>query len=79
MSFMYAPHEHAQHPCHRVPPVACPGLLKVADIKGDVGATPGSTTSPNARCNALLLHQLDAAVFGSAVLAVIRRHGSVGA
>src|SRR5271157_5304907 len=50
------PHEHAQHPCHRVPPVACPGLLKVADIKGPprrIGATPGSTTSPNACCHAL--------------------------
>ena len=24
---MYAPHEHAQHPCHRVLSVACPGPL----------------------------------------------------
>jgi hypothetical protein len=39
VSFMYAPHDHAQHPCHRVLSVACPGLLRVADIKGDVGAT----------------------------------------
>src|SRR5208282_1207075 len=40
LSFMYAPHDHAQHACHRVLSVACPGLLRVADIKGDVGATP---------------------------------------
>jgi hypothetical protein len=39
LSFMYAPHERAQHPCHRVLFVACPGFLTVADIKGDVGAT----------------------------------------
>jgi hypothetical protein len=39
LCFMYAPHEHAQHPCHRVLSVACPGLLTVTDIKGDVGAT----------------------------------------
>jgi hypothetical protein len=36
---MYAPHEHAEHPCHRVLSVTCPGLLTVAHIKGDVGAT----------------------------------------
>jgi hypothetical protein len=41
LSFMYAPHEHAQHPYHRVLSVACPGFLTVADIKGDVGATRG--------------------------------------
>jgi hypothetical protein len=39
LSFMYAPREFAQHPCHRVLSVACPGFLTVADIKGDVGAT----------------------------------------
>jgi hypothetical protein len=39
MSFIYAPHEHAQHPRHRVLSVACPRFLAVADIKGDVGAT----------------------------------------
>jgi len=36
---MYAPHEHAQHPCQRVLCVACLGFSTVADIKGDVGAT----------------------------------------
>jgi hypothetical protein len=36
---MYAPHEHAQHLCHRVLSLACPGFLAVADLKGDVGAT----------------------------------------
>jgi hypothetical protein len=36
---MYAPHEHVQHHCQRVLAVACPGSLRVADIKGDVGAT----------------------------------------
>jgi hypothetical protein len=39
LSFMYAPHEHAQHRCQRVLSVACPGFLRGADIKGDVGAT----------------------------------------
>jgi hypothetical protein len=41
LCFMYAPHEHAQNPCHRVLSVACPGLSTVAEIKGDVGATRG--------------------------------------
>jgi hypothetical protein len=36
----YAPHEHGQHLCHRVLPVACCGFLAVADIKCDVGGTP---------------------------------------
>ena len=40
-SFKYAPHEHAQHACHRVLSVACPCFLTVADMKGDVGATHG--------------------------------------
>ena len=39
LSFMYAPHERAQHRCQRVLSVACAGFLSVADIKGDVGAT----------------------------------------
>jgi hypothetical protein len=39
LSLMYAPHEHAQHPCRRVLSVGCPAFLTVADIKGDVGAT----------------------------------------
>ena len=36
---MCAPHERAQHRCRRVLSVAYPGILTVADIKGDVGAT----------------------------------------
>ena len=36
---MYAPHEHAQHLCHRLVSMACPGFLKVADMECDVGAT----------------------------------------
>jgi hypothetical protein len=40
LSFMYAPHEHAQHLCHRVLYMTCPGFLTVADTKGYVGATP---------------------------------------
>jgi hypothetical protein len=43
LPFMYAPHEHAQHPYHRVLAVACPGFLTGVDIKGDVGATRGPT------------------------------------
>ena len=47
MSLMYAPHGHAQNLCHRVLSVACPGLLTVADIKGDVGATRESCSAPD--------------------------------
>jgi|SRR5208337_2945073 len=36
---MCAPHERAQHPCYRVLCAVCPGFLRGADIKGDVGAT----------------------------------------
>jgi hypothetical protein len=36
LSLMYAPHEDAQRPCHRVLPVACPDFLTVADVKGNV-------------------------------------------
>ena len=39
---MYAAHEPAQHLCHRVLSLACPGYLTAADIKGDVGATRDS-------------------------------------
>ena len=49
LSFMYAPHEDAQHPCHRVLSVACPGFLTVADMKGPprrIGATRGDTGPP---------------------------------
>ena len=46
---MYAPHEHAQHLCHRVRSVACPGFLTVADIKGDVGATREGYCGPQHR------------------------------
>ena len=51
LSFMYAPHEHAQHPCHRVLSATCPGFLTVADIKGPtrrIGATHGYLTTPAA-------------------------------
>jgi hypothetical protein len=41
LCFMYAPHEHAQRPCHRDLSLACPGLVSVADIKGDVCAARG--------------------------------------
>jgi hypothetical protein len=34
--FMYAPHEHTQHPCHRAVSVACPGFITVADINADL-------------------------------------------
>jgi len=37
LSFMYAPHEHAQHLCHRVLSMACPGFLTVADIVDTAG------------------------------------------
>jgi len=41
LPFMYAPHEQVRHLfCQRVLSLACPGFLRVADIKGDVGATP---------------------------------------
>jgi hypothetical protein len=33
LPFMYAPHEHGQHLCHRVLSAACSGFLTVADIK----------------------------------------------
>jgi hypothetical protein len=36
---MYAAQEHAQHRWQHVLSVPCPGFLRVADIKGDVGAT----------------------------------------
>jgi hypothetical protein len=39
LPLMCAPHEHAQHLCHRVLSMACPDFLTVADIKSDVGAT----------------------------------------
>jgi len=39
LPFMYAPHEHGQHLCHHVPPVACSGILTGADMKSNVGAT----------------------------------------
>ena len=39
LSFVCAPHEHAQHRCRRVLSVAYPSILTVADIKVDVGAT----------------------------------------
>ncbi len=56
--FMYAPHEHAQHPCPGVLCVACPGFLTGADIKGSprrIGATRGTRTrlptpSPKQNC-----------------------------
>jgi hypothetical protein len=36
---MYAPHQHVQRVSRRVLSVARSGFLRVADIKGDVGAT----------------------------------------
>jgi hypothetical protein len=52
-SLMYAPHRRAQHLCHRVPSMACPAPLTVADTKGDVGATrawaTGTSTSSRLR------------------------------
>ena len=42
---MYVPHEHAEHPYHRVLSVTGPGRLTGAEIKGPprrVGATHGS-------------------------------------
>lgn len=48
---MNAPHERAQDRYHRVLPVACPGFLTVADIKGDVGATrENELPKQSARC-----------------------------
>ena len=35
---MYAPHKHAQDPCHRVLPVACSGFLTVP--QGGMSAPP---------------------------------------
>jgi hypothetical protein len=41
LSFMYAPHEHAQHPCHRALSVACPGFLtKLRRIEGSGKVPP---------------------------------------
>jgi hypothetical protein len=45
LPFMYASHEHGQHLCHRVLPVACSGFLTVADVKCDVGATRDGKSS----------------------------------
>ncbi len=33
MPFMYVPHEHGQHLCHRTLSVTCSSFLTVADIK----------------------------------------------
>ena len=41
---MYAPHEHAQHPCHRVLSVACPGFLTVP--QGGMSAPPANPMNP---------------------------------
>jgi hypothetical protein len=52
---MYAPHDHAQHPCHRVLSVACPGLLTVP--QGGMSAPPAvkAQTSWFDVCGALLV------------------------
>ena len=47
MVFMYAPHEHVQDLfCKRVLSMAGAGILTVAEIKGDVGATQRPFHSP---------------------------------
>jgi hypothetical protein len=48
LSFMYAPHEHAEHLRHCVPSMARPRFLAVADIRGPprrIGATRDSSVS----------------------------------
>ncbi len=47
LSSIYAPHEHAEHVCHRVLPMACAGSLMVDDIRGDVGATRRNSRAHN--------------------------------
>ena len=48
LPFMYALREHPQHLPHRVLSMAGPGILTVADIKHDIGATRRRTGHPQA-------------------------------
>ena len=56
LSFMYAPHEHAQHRRQHVLSVACPGSIRVADIQGNVAprANPCRRSFPLLDCSAKL-------------------------
>jgi hypothetical protein len=47
LPFMYAPHEHAQHPRHRILSVACPGFLTVP--QGEMSAPRASLPARRTR------------------------------
>jgi len=54
--FIYAPDEHAEHRCRRVLPVACPGFLSFADIKGPPRRSGATRDSANRYLNSETRH-----------------------